>query len=89
MHILKFNVVSDSIIINCRESFCCAAKIDWELGTIKVLCVHYIVIDVNNHTGSFDQQETENCVHARLCFCLEFGRGNWNATNNSVVTECA
>ena len=63
---LEFNVVSGSIIIKCRDLFCCAAKLDVEWGTIQMLCFHHVVVHVDNHTGSFDQRETENRVHAHL-----------------------
>ncbi len=51
LHILEFNVVSGSIIINCRESFCCAAKIDWEWGQSRyfastTLSMQWITIPV-------------------------------------------
>ncbi len=54
VHILKCNVVSGSIISRCRDVFCCATKVDWEWGTIKMLCFHYIVDCVDDHTGSCD-----------------------------------
>jgi hypothetical protein len=67
LHILEFNVVSGgSLAFNCRDCFCCAAKIDFEGGTIEVLCLHYFVYKVDNHTGGSDQWETKNRVHAHL-----------------------
>ncbi len=66
MHILEFNIVSGSIIIKCRDVFRWAAKLDFEWGTIKMLCFHHVVDVVDDHTGSCDQLETENRVHAHL-----------------------
>ncbi len=66
MQILEFNVVSSSIIINCRDMFRCAAKLDWEWGTIKMRSFHHVVDVVDDHTRSCDQQETKNRVHIHL-----------------------
>jgi hypothetical protein len=66
MHILKCNVVSGSIISKWRDIFCCATKIDWEWGTIQMLCFHYVFDCVDDHTSSCDQCKTKNRVHAHL-----------------------
>ncbi len=66
MHILEFNVVSGSIIIKCWDLFRCAAKLDVEWGAIQMLCFHHVVDIVGDHTGSCDQRETKNRVHAHL-----------------------
>ena len=60
MHILEFIVVSLGVLIvlNCRDSFCCAAKISGERGTVEVLCLYYIIIEVKYHSDGGDQQET-------------------------------
>ncbi len=66
MHILEFNVVGSSIIVGCRDIFCCTMKIKWEWGTVKMLCFHHVVDSVDDHTGSSDQWKTKNRVHAHL-----------------------
>ncbi len=39
LHNLEFNVVSLGVLVvlDCKDSFCCAAKINGERGTVKVL----------------------------------------------------
>ena len=60
MHILEFNVVSLGVLVvlNYRDSFCCAAKINGERGTVKVLCLYYTGIEAEYHNGGGDQRET-------------------------------
>jgi hypothetical protein len=66
MHIRKLNAVSGSIHIDCRESLSCKMKVNFEWETNEILCFHYAVNHSDNNTGSFDQQETKNRVHAHL-----------------------
>ncbi len=60
LHIFEFNVVSCwvLVVLGCRDYFCYAAKSNGERGTVKVLHLHYIVIEVEYHTGGGDQLET-------------------------------
>ncbi len=47
LHILEFNVVSGSILLNCRNSFCCTVIVDPEWETVKVLCFNNVVDSVD------------------------------------------
>ncbi len=60
LHILEFNVVSLGVlaILNCRDSSCCTVKINGERGTVEVLRLDYIVIEVEYHTGGGGKRET-------------------------------